>query len=106
MKQVAHRIDEDHLRHAPAQGFGEFFRYQAQVKPLLVWMAFDSPEPFSKYFSVTMLATGTDLCAAPHRVPRRVCPFDSRRFGHVPPPFFQFLREDTMGNPFRSAVLR
>src|SRR6185436_7399122 len=36
LKQIAHRIDEDHSRSEPAKGFLKFLRHESEVKALFI----------------------------------------------------------------------
>src|SRR5919106_5397724 len=83
MKQVAHRIDEDHFRCMPAQRFSQLLGYEPQVKSLFIGMTWNATETLGKGFSVAMHAPGTDLCTSPNRVPCCIGPFDCRATTHM-----------------------
>src|SRR5271157_4477827 len=70
VEKVAHRVDEDHPRFAPAQGIGQLFGHEPQVESLLVGMTRNAPEPLGEGLGVTVRAPGADFRAAPDRVPR------------------------------------
>ena len=76
LKEIAHRIYKHQLRPSPREWLSQFFRDQFQIEALLIWMALYSPKSFGECFGVAVLAAGTDLGAAAHRVPGGVGPFD------------------------------
>ena len=78
MKKVAHGIDEDYFGLAPAQGFGQFFGYKAQIETLFVWMALHGAEAFGKSFGVAVFTTWADFGAAADGIPGGVGPFNVR----------------------------
>ena len=82
VEQVAHRVDEDHLRRAPPQRLRELLRDEPQIEALLVRMAWHAAEPLGERLGVAVLAAGADLRAAADRVPRRVGPLDFRVLSH------------------------
>jgi len=83
VEEIAHRVDEDHFRCAPAERFGQFFWNETQVEPPLVRVAFYAAETFGEGFGVAVFAAWTDFGAAPNRVPGCVRPFDCRVGAHV-----------------------
>ncbi len=76
VEQVAHRVDENHLGLRPPQRLGKLLGDELEVEPLLVRMPRHAPEPLGERLGVTMRTPGTDLRAAPDRVPGGVGPFD------------------------------
>lgn len=52
-------------------------------------MAFDASKALGKPFCVAVVAARADLCTTRDRVPRRVCPFDSRILSHAVTRTFQ-----------------
>ena len=76
MKEVTHRVDENHFRRFPLQWLRQPLWPQCQVEPSFVWMANHATEALSNSLGVTIIATGADLCAAGRGVPRSVGPFD------------------------------
>ena len=76
-------MHEDGFWRRPSEGFKELFGDQLEIKSLFVWVTRNTAEAFSKRFRITMLATGTYLCASPHGVPCRVSPFDLRCTRHL-----------------------
>lgn len=76
MKEVAHGIDEDHSRLAPAQRVSELLRDKADVEALHEGMAFDSAKALGEAFSVAVLAAWADPGAAADWIPGGVGPFD------------------------------
>ena len=58
LKQVAHRIDENHSRLAPPQWLSQLFRHQPQVEALLERMPLDAAEPLGKRLGIAVLAAG------------------------------------------------
>src|SRR5215813_10081834 len=82
VKEVAHRIDKDHLRSLPADWLNELFRHKAQIKALFIRMAFNSTKALSKCFGVTASASRADLGASANRVRGSVCPLDLRVIAH------------------------
>src|SRR5712691_6987657 len=76
VEQITHRVDEYHLRLAPAQGFTKLLRNETQIEAFLEGMSFYSAETLGEPFRVAMLTTGTDLRAAANRVPGCVGPLD------------------------------
>src|ERR1017187_4810570 len=86
VKQVAHRIHEDHLGSLPTQRFTELFWDQTKVEALFVRVAGYPAKPLCKYFCITMLAARTDLCATAYGVPGCVGPFDCGVLSHLGPP--------------------
>src|SRR5688572_16923623 len=69
VKEIAHRIDEDHPRPFPFHGLLKALRPQRQVKPRLEWMPGHSPESLSKSFCVAVVTAGGDLGATGDGVP-------------------------------------
>ena len=86
VEQVAHRVDEDHLRLRPAQRLGKFLWDQAEIEPLLVGMPWHAAEPLGESLGIAMSAAGADLGAAADRVPGCVGPFDLGFVAHSPLP--------------------
>src|SRR5262245_60227753 len=82
VKEVAHRIDKDHLRSLPADWLNELFRHKAQIKALFIRMAFNSTKAFSKCFGVAASASRADFGASANRVPCSICPLDLRVIAH------------------------
>jgi len=82
MKEIAHRVDEDHARRAPAERLFQPLRSQRQIEAGLKRMTARSPEPFRKAFRVAMITAGTDLCAAGDWILGGVRPLNRCRFGH------------------------
>jgi hypothetical protein len=78
VKQIAHRIHEDHLWCAPLQWLTELPWNQPQIKALLIRVPLDSPESLGKRLCITMFAPRTNLRAPAHRIPRRIRPFNFR----------------------------
>src|ERR1700686_3844124 len=78
MKEITHRVHKYHFRCSPTERFAQFVGDKAQIDSLLVRMTVDATKPLSKDFSVAVLASGTDFCAATNGIPRCVCPFDMR----------------------------
>jgi DNA invertase Pin-like site-specific DNA recombinase len=76
VKEVAHRIHEDHARLLPKQRLTEPCRPKFQVETLLVRMIRYTSPAFCKTLGVAVIAPETDLRAACYRVPSRVRPFD------------------------------
>ena len=54
VEQVAHRVDEDHLRPRPAERLGELAGDEAEVEPLLVGVARHPPEPLGEGLGVAV----------------------------------------------------
>ena len=48
VKQVAHRVHEDHLGGQPSQGIGKMIWHKPQIEPLFVGMALHTPESFGE----------------------------------------------------------
>src|SRR5262245_9058978 len=87
VKQVAHRVHEDHPRCGPAQWFGQLFRNQSQVESLFIRVSWDSPKPFSKGLRIAVSASRADFRASTYWVPRGVGPFDAGTVAHwIHPP--------------------
>lgn len=82
VEQIAHRIDENPKRFAPAQRLIEFLRNESKIEAALVRMASHPTKALGKSLSVAMLAARTDLGAAAHRVPCGVCPLYCRSTRH------------------------
>src|SRR4051794_10389342 len=82
MEQVAHAVDEDHLRSLPAEGLGQFLGDEAWVESLLIGMALHPAKALGERLGIAMIAAGRDLRATPYRVPCRVGPFDMGVFAH------------------------
>ena len=82
VKEIAHRVDENHLGLSPTQRLIEALRTERQVKACLEGMFGRTSKSFSKALGITAVATGADLCATRYRVPRRVSPFNCRRTCH------------------------
>jgi hypothetical protein len=61
VEQVAHRVDEHHLRLGPKERFGQFLGNQTQVEALLVGMARHAPKAFGERLGVAVGATGLIL---------------------------------------------
>ena len=61
MEEVAHRVDEDHLRCRPAERLGELLGHEAQVESLLVRVVRDAPESLGERLGVAMLQPGLIL---------------------------------------------
>lgn len=76
MKEVAHRINEDHPRSPPPQRLLKTARPEPQVKALLVGVARHAPPALGERFRVTVGAARRHLRAPGHRVPCRFRPLD------------------------------
>ena len=76
VKQVTHRVHEDHARLRPAKRLKKFLWNKAQIEALLVGMPRDASKPFGKCLRIAMSATGADFGAAPNGIPRGVGPLD------------------------------
>ena len=83
MEEVAHRIDKDHPRSLPPKRLYKFFGYEPKVKALLIRVPGHPPETLCEGFGVTVGATGTNLGAPAHGIPRRIRPFDLRLTTHL-----------------------
>jgi hypothetical protein len=75
LKQITHRIDENHPRANPFEWLSKFLGHELYIEAVLIRMAWDAPEPFRKRLRIAMFATWADLFAPPHGVPCRVGPF-------------------------------
>jgi hypothetical protein len=60
----------------PRKRLRKLIRYDAQVKTLLVRVAFYASKALGKGFGVTMLAARFDFSASSDRVPSGICPLD------------------------------
>ena len=78
VKQVAHRVDEDHPRFAPPQRLFQPFGAELKIEAILKGVARHATEPLREPFGIAIVAAGTDLRATRDRVPRRVSPFYRR----------------------------
>ena len=76
MKQIAHRVDEYHPRHTPAQGITKLLGNEPEVEAVLERMSLYSAKTLGESLCVAMLATGADLSATANRIPGRVSPLD------------------------------
>lgn len=85
VEQIAHRIDENPKRFAPAQRLIEFLRNKPKIEAALVRMASHPTKALGKSLSVTMLTAGTDLGTAADGVPSGVRPFYWRCARHDRP---------------------
>jgi len=56
VEEIAHGIDKDHLRSAPAQRLPEFSRNEAKIKSLLIGMAFDAAKALGERLGVATFA--------------------------------------------------
>src|SRR5271163_176885 len=75
VKEIAHRIHENSLRHAPLERDLQLLRHEAKVETLLERMARDAAKPLREGFGVAVLAAGADLGASANRIPGRIGPF-------------------------------
>src|SRR5437868_3341857 len=75
VKEVTHRIDEDHPRGQPPEWFGELFWYDAKVKPALVRMSAHPSKSLCEGFRIAMRTTRANFRTTPNRVPCCVSPF-------------------------------
>src|SRR5437868_5376295 len=82
MKQVAHRVYEDHAWPAPAQRLSQFVRHEPEIKALLKGMPWYAPKALREPLRVAVLASGADFRAPANGVPCCVSPFDFREQRH------------------------
>ena len=64
MKEIAHRVDEDHPGRPPLERLGQLFRNKAEIEALLIRMAGNATKVLGEGFRVAMGAAGTGLGAA------------------------------------------
>jgi len=83
VEEVAHRVDEHDARAAPAQRHLQALRPQAQVEALLVGVARHTAPALGERLGVAMRASGRDLRASRHRVPRGLGPLDGAHLCHA-----------------------
>ena len=83
VKQVAHRVHEDHSWFSPSERLIEALGPQRQIESVFKWMAGRPAKTLGEAFSVTVIAACADLCAASDWVPRRIRPLDSRAACHL-----------------------
>lgn len=76
MKEIAHGVHENAARDTPSNRIAELFRDQPEIEPEFERMPLHSAESLRESLRVAVLASGTDLRAAPHRVPGSVRPLD------------------------------
>lgn len=76
VKQIAHRIHENHARGTPAERLLQTLGSKCEVKAGFERMSGRPAKTLGKTFSVAMIATGTDLGAPGDRVPSCVGPLD------------------------------
>src|SRR5690348_5508813 len=82
LKQVAHRVDEDQLRHPPGEWFRQLFWHEAQIEALFVRMPFHTAEALGEGFGIAVLTSRADLRAAANGIPGSVGPLDLGVTGH------------------------
>ena len=76
VKEITHRVDENHLWLRPEEWFHEFMRNSPEIKPLLVRMSRNPPESLGEGFRIAANAAGANLGATTDRIPCRIGPFD------------------------------
>src|SRR5947209_8575221 len=76
MKEVAHGVDEDQFGCAPPKRLGQLFRYQGEVKAVLIRVTRHTTETFSKCLCIAVRAARTDLGTTTNWIPGGICPFD------------------------------
>lgn len=76
MKEVAHRVYEDHLRNSPTEWLSELLRNEPQVEAEFIRVTGHAAEPLGERLSVATPAALADFRAPTDRVPRRVSPLD------------------------------
>ena len=76
MKEVAHRVDEDHPGRPPLERLLQLVRNQPDVEAKLEGMPGHATEALRERLRVAVLAPGADLRATADGVPGRVGPLD------------------------------
>lgn len=74
VKQVAHRVDENHPRAEPLERLLQPLGPQRQIEPSGERMPWHAAEAFREARSIAVVATARDLRAPGYRIPRRVRP--------------------------------
>ena len=77
MEEVAHGIDEDHLRFGQFQWLDELLGHQPEVETPRVRVTGCIAKPFGKGFCIAVFATRADFVAAPHKDPNLNQPIQS-----------------------------
>jgi len=85
VEQVAHGVDEDHLRLADRKGLFQAAGPKRKIETRFERVIGHASEAFGKPFGIAVVAAGADLGAARYRVPRHVGPFDGGILRHVHP---------------------
>src|SRR5215469_15668069 len=94
MEEITHGVHEHSSRGAPAQRLVQLFRNQSQIEALLVWVSLYTTEAFGESLRVAVFATGTNLRATPHWIPRRIGPLDCGSLSQLERPFSPVFIED------------
>jgi hypothetical protein len=76
MEQIAHRIDEDHLRLAPEKRLTHPFGAELKVEAIFKRVASYSSKPFRETLGIAIIAASADFRATRHRIPCRISPFN------------------------------
>ena len=76
VKEITHRIHEDHPRLAPANRVEQFFGNQPNIETLFVGMTRNAAKALSEDFCIAMRTAWTELAAASYWIPSSVGPFD------------------------------
>src|SRR5689334_11894555 len=91
MKQVAHRVYEDHSRRAPLEGLAQLRRNEPEIKPLLVGVAGHPAKTLREGFRIAVGTSGADLGTATDRIPCRIRPLDRRMVAHPGIPLWKVV---------------
>lgn len=76
VKQITHRVYEDHPRLSPERWLNKSRWPEAQVEALLVRMPSDTAPSLRESLSVAIVTAGADLGAPGYRVPSCISPLD------------------------------
>src|SRR5579859_3650152 len=106
MKEVAHRVHEDHLWCTPAERLGQLFGNEPKIETLLVGMALYTAESLGKSLGVAMFAARANLRTATDRVPSCISPFNRRLKRHYLNPPVPELFKNFKHDMFSSVLLR
>lgn len=85
VKQVAHRIDENHLRFFPGQRETNHMRMDGQVESISIVRLAHRLQAFRHALGIAVLAPRADFSAARQGIPGGLGPFNRRLRAHLLP---------------------
>jgi hypothetical protein len=84
VKEIAHRVDEDHARPLPIERLLEALGPQGEIETSLERMPGHAAKAFREPGRIAVIATDADFGTAGYWIPRRVGPFDGGVVSHAP----------------------